>query len=417
MEKKRILVAEDEAVLGFHLKHVLIEHGYTVTVAKDGKEALDSYLESPFPVVLTDYEMPGLNGEELISALKTSDIQPVIIMITGKSEPNFIISIMRMGIFDYVIKPIQEFELAMKVKRAFEFYQMRRIETITKKEQQLRLEGQLEWIQWKEKMSSVGKFKRQKQNLFESLKHSFCQGAGFGALVSILKMVKDTAEVEGKYYKIESDLMELVQINVDMAEKSLDLFVEIDALISRDARFDALSLQELYTILKEWVNDFSPILEIQNHRILMSELKYQHLAKKILISLECFKKSFLEIVTNACKFSLPNSTITMILKLEEDWFKCAIYNEPIPNFDGTLGIPIQYENLIFEPFYRLSKHVFEKYGTLDFGLGLSYVDTCVKKHQGKISIYNVKDHLDWNGEPKTKVAFQIALPIVSSAKR
>ncbi|WP_244245360.1 hypothetical protein [Leptospira kemamanensis] len=48
---------------------------------------------------------------------------------------------------------------------------------------------------------------------------------------------------------------------------------------------------------------------------------------------------------------------------------------------------------------------------MDFGLGLSYVDNCIKKHQGKISIFNVKDHLDWDGKPKTKVAFQIALPV------
>ncbi|MGV3666666.1 MAG: hypothetical protein ACO1NV_11070 [Leptospira bouyouniensis] len=67
--------------------------------------------------------------------------------------------------------------------------------------------------------------------------------------------------------------------------------------------------------------------------------------------------------------------------------------------------------MIFSPFYRLPKHIFEPYGTLDFGLGLSDVDHCIKKHDGKISIFNVKDDLDWNGTLKTKVTFQIALPL------
>ncbi|MCW7466758.1 hybrid sensor histidine kinase/response regulator [Leptospira levettii] len=411
MEGNRILVAEDDAVLGYYLKKQLTELGYQVVHAKDGKLALQYFQDNPFPVVITDHEMPGLNGEELITALNAFDVEPVIMMITGNTDPKFIVKVMKLGIFDYIIKPIQDFEIAIKVKRAFEFYGMKRVETISRKEQQLRLEGQLEWIQWKEKMSSVGKFKRQNQNLFESLKHSFCQGAGFGALVSILKMIRDTCEFDGKFYKIETELMELIQTNADMAEKSLNQFAEIDSLISSDVTLKKYTIQEFYQELKTWLDEISDILKIQNHKVVISDINQNHSVNFLLVNGICFKKSFIEIMTNACKFSVPNSTITVIIKVELEWFKCAVYNEPIPNFDGTIGIPIQYEHLIFEPFYRLSKNVFERYGTLDFGLGLSYVDTCIKKHDGKISIFNVKDHLDWNGNPKTKVAFQIALPI------
>ncbi|WP_342353346.1 HAMP domain-containing sensor histidine kinase [Leptospira jelokensis] len=287
---------------------------------------------------------------------------------------------------------------------------MKRTELIAKKEQQLRLEGQLEWIQWKEKMTSVGKFKRENQNLFESLKHSFCQGAGIGSLVSILKMVRDSSQVEGNFYKIESELMELIQINADMAEKSLNKFIEIDALISNEPRLESINLHSLYEEIKSWIEELNPIVKIKNHELLISDFNLNHSHHRISISKTCFKKSFVEIITNACKFSIPNSTITIIIKFENDWFKCAVYNEPTQNFDGTTGIPIEYENLIFEPFYRLSKSVYEDYGTLDYGLGLSYVDNCIKKHSGKMSIFNVNDHLDWDGKPKTKVAFQMALP-------
>ncbi|XDD45810.1 response regulator [Leptospira sp. WS39.C2] len=408
---KRVLIAEDDAVLGFYLKQRLTELGYNVVLTKDGKKALQTYLDNPFPVVITDYEMPGMNGDELISALKTGDVEPVIIMITGNQNPKFIVKIMKLGIFDYIIKPIQDFEIAIKIKRAFEFHEMKRIEVISRKEQQLRLEGQLEWIQWKEKMTSIGKFKRENQNLFESLKHSFCQGAGFGALVSILKMVTDTSDFDGKFYKIDSELMELIQINAEMAEKSLNKFVEIDSLISNQPKLEIFSLKQLYEEIKTWIGELEPILRIQNHEIIVSDFNLNHSHFLVSISKDCFKKSFVEIVTNACKFSVPDSTITTILKFENDWFKCAIYNEPIVNYDGSKGIPIESENLIFEPFYRLSKSVFEKYQTLDFGLGLSYVDNCIKKHNGKISIFNIKDHLDWDGKPKTKVAFQLALPV------
>lgn len=168
MNEKRVLLAEDELVSATYLKDSLSALGYKVTLASDGKQALEYYLDNPFPVVITDYEMPGLNGAELIQELKSEDNDPVIFMLTSHINPKLIVNVMKLGVYDYLVKPLEEQEISMKLKRAFEFYEMKRIEIITKRERQLRLEGHLEWIQWKEKMAGVGEFNRLNQNLFES---------------------------------------------------------------------------------------------------------------------------------------------------------------------------------------------------------------------------------------------------------
>ncbi|MBM9546509.1 response regulator [Leptospira sp. 201903074] len=411
MKEKRVLLAEDELVVATYIKDSLSALGYKVTLASDGKQALGFYLENPFPVVITDYEMPGLNGAELIQELKSEDSEPVIFMLTSHVNPKLIVNVMKLGIYDYLVKPLEEHEISIKLKRAFEFYEMKRMETISKRERQLRLEGHLEWIQWKEKMAG-GEFNRLNQNLFESLKNSFCQGAGFGALVTLLKLVADTTVKEGNHYQIESDLMELIQINTEMAEKALKMFSAIDLMVSNPMQFEEYSCEDLYEKLLIWLEDLKPILVLKNQQILISDLKPNHSKFKVSCNRFSLETSFKEIITNACKFSQPDSNITLVTNVENNWFKCVIYNQPTSNADGTYGIPFQYENLIFEPFYRLSKNVFEMYGTLDFGLGLSYVDSCFKKHDGKLSVHNVIDHSEWNDSPITKVAFQFSLPAI-----
>lgn len=411
MKEKRVLLAEDELVSATYLKDSLSALGYRVTLASDGKQALDFYLENPFPVVITDYEMPGLNGAELIQELKSEEIEPVIFMLTSHINPKLIVNVMKLGIYDYLVKPLEEHEISIKVKRAFEFYEMKRIETITKRERQLRLESHLEWIQWKEKMAGAGEFNRLNQNLFESLKNSFCQGAGFGALVTLLKLVTDTTVKEGNHYKIEPDLMELIQNNTGMAEKALKMFSDIDLMISSPMQFEEFSCTDLYQQLCDWVQDLKPILELKNQQILFSDLKPNYSKYKVSYNVSSLQSSFKEIITNACKFSESNSNITIVTNVENNWFKCVVYSQPTQNADGTYGVPLQYENLIFEPFYRLSKNVFDIYGTLDFGLGLSYVDSCFKKHEGILSVHNVVDHSEWSDKPVTKVAFQFSLPV------
>jgi len=75
-----------------------------------------------------------------------------------------------------------------------------------------------------------------------------------------------------------------------------------------------------------------------------------------------------------------------------------------------LGIPKEYEKVVFEPFYRLSKLVYEKYNTLDFGIGLTFVEKIVARHGGEIFAENIVDYSDITKDPQVKVNLMISLP-------
>jgi CheY-like chemotaxis protein len=102
----RILFAEDSAVTRSLILHVLVELGYQVTAARDGKEALELLRERGADLVLTDLDMPVVGGVELIRRLRSSEIWgklPILVLSTRGSEADRRRAL-EAGADDYVVK-------------------------------------------------------------------------------------------------------------------------------------------------------------------------------------------------------------------------------------------------------------------------------------------------------------------------
>lgn len=86
INSRKILVAEDNTVLGDVIRFNLQRAGFDVTLARDGYKASELLAEQTFDILVTDYEMPGLNGEELCeyarNSLQLSALK--IVMCTAK---------------------------------------------------------------------------------------------------------------------------------------------------------------------------------------------------------------------------------------------------------------------------------------------------------------------------------------------
>ena len=100
-----------------------------------------------------------------------------------------------------------------------------------------------------------------------------------------------------------------------------------------------------------------------------------------------------EIVFNAFKFSKENTKIYIIMEVKSKSILISILNTP-DIIGGVYGILPEYSNIIFEPFFRISKLVFESFPTLDFGLGLTMVDKIFRKQNGKIRVNNLLSYLN-----------------------
>src|SRR5256714_10402179 len=103
-----LLIVDDEELNREGLSRRLQRHGYAVTLAKNGREALELLGERRFDLVLLDIMMPGMNGLEVLRFLRRIDslIDLPIIMVTARGESEDIVEALELGANDYVTKPL-----------------------------------------------------------------------------------------------------------------------------------------------------------------------------------------------------------------------------------------------------------------------------------------------------------------------
>jgi DNA-binding NtrC family response regulator len=113
-----ILIVDDNREIRSILEEYLREEGYLAQGAADGKEALEKYAETPFDLIITDLNMPGMTGIELIREIAKGDNTTEFIIITGYASLDSAIESVKAGAFDYLVKPFRIEELKVVIKNA-----------------------------------------------------------------------------------------------------------------------------------------------------------------------------------------------------------------------------------------------------------------------------------------------------------
>ena len=117
---RKILVVDDDQDFRWTMSNVLQAAGYGVIQAQDGKEAM-SLLEKNIPdMVLLDYRMPGQNGLDVARDMKQRIPAVPIVIITAYAEVASAVEFLKMGVYDYVTKPVDNNDLVFTIKRALE---------------------------------------------------------------------------------------------------------------------------------------------------------------------------------------------------------------------------------------------------------------------------------------------------------
>jgi DNA-binding NtrC family response regulator len=117
--KRRILIAEDSDSSRTHLKQLLeADSGLVVDTVADGSTALETILERPFSIVVTDLKMPGIGGMELLEEVQKRRLPVSVIVTTGFGSINEAVRAMRLGATDFLTKPIDIEHLRLVIDRA-----------------------------------------------------------------------------------------------------------------------------------------------------------------------------------------------------------------------------------------------------------------------------------------------------------
>ncbi len=116
MQKKNLLLVEDDLNLAFVIKDNLEKYGFNVCHAKDGMSGYEKFLTEPFDLCILDIMLPKKNGYSVANEIRKSDKQVPIVFLTAKSLPEDKIKGLKTGADDYITKPFNFEELLLRIE-------------------------------------------------------------------------------------------------------------------------------------------------------------------------------------------------------------------------------------------------------------------------------------------------------------
>ena len=122
----RILVIDDDAAARDSVSRMLQSAGHTVREAASGEEGVAAARGGAFDVILSDLQMPGLSGLDVLQRMRDANVDSVFIIMTGFGTVESAIEAMRLGAVDFIQKPFFRDELLMRVRAAADRRQLAR---------------------------------------------------------------------------------------------------------------------------------------------------------------------------------------------------------------------------------------------------------------------------------------------------
>lgn len=115
-----ILLVDDSKPIRNALSHVLTAHEHHVSQADSGEKAIELMGEDIFDIAVVDFKMGGISGMDFLKAAKDISPDAEIIMLTGYATVDTAVEAMKLGVYDFVTKPINMDELMLIIERALE---------------------------------------------------------------------------------------------------------------------------------------------------------------------------------------------------------------------------------------------------------------------------------------------------------
>jgi len=411
----RVLVVDDDPILLTQIKYQASKFIAEIQVASDGVAGLELWRQWQPDVIVTDIFMPRMNGLEMSEAIKATDPDAQIIVITSDNEGESLRRALEIGVERYITKPVdmhlladavgkcvrdrqqtEELRLTRQVAALTQALQeqleeKQRAEEALKKEkaEQLVLINRLEeahnQLLQAEKMASIGQ-------LAAGVAHEINNPIGFvnSNLGVLQNYVKTLLNLISKYELYESEL------STESHAAVVALKEETDLAYLRDDVGNLLAeslggLQRVKRIVQD-LKDFSHISDSEMQwanledglestlNVVWNELKYKAEVVKDygkLPEIECIPSQlnqvFMNLLVNAAQAITEHGRITLRTRQEGE-------NVRIDIADTGSGIPLEIINRIFDPFFT-TKPV----GT-GTGLGLSITHGIVRKHNGRIDV-------------------------------
>lgn len=118
MEKLKVLVVDDDKSFREMLEEFLLTKDYDVTLAADGKEAIQKVNEAPPELILCDLKMPEMNGLEVLTLVKKTHPEITFIMMTAYGDMSTWAEALGEGAYEFINKPFLPEEMHLLIQKS-----------------------------------------------------------------------------------------------------------------------------------------------------------------------------------------------------------------------------------------------------------------------------------------------------------
>lgn len=113
-----ILIIDDESTNAKYLAFILKKNGYQTKISYTGRTGLKIFLEDKIDIVFCDFQLPDMNGSDVLKNIKKINSNIPVIIFTGYADVKTAVDVMKLGAFDYLLKPLVLDEVLMVVNKA-----------------------------------------------------------------------------------------------------------------------------------------------------------------------------------------------------------------------------------------------------------------------------------------------------------
>ncbi len=363
----RILIVDDEAAQCRALVDLLSQQGYETVGCESPGAALERHDLATFDLLITDLQMPGMSGTDLIQAALAVNPHLAAILMTGHASVDSAVLAMRNGAVDYVVKPFRLSTILMVVQRALDVCQLRRSNAA--------LQGALQ--RQNDELLLVNK----ELDAFAARLSHDLRGP-----IHSMRGVLSTLSTEAAS-SLSDDLLQMVYMGIgsgDVALKMVRDLLDFARLGSRDMPMDRVDLSALLEITLPALRAELPS---QGCEIVVGRMPSVWGHEGLL------QQAFLNLLGNGIKYSgeHPHPRVEVTSEAQSGGFHVIRISDNGVGFD-----PAQASQL-FKPFQRLHSEASFK----GEGMGLANVKRIIERHGGQVSA---------EGRPGEGAIFKVLLP-------
>lgn len=377
-----ILLIEDEPEVRESYMDMLQVLGYKADCAENGKAGLEKLIQNEYHIILTDLNMPVMDGLETLKRAKKMRPEVEVIVITGFATIENAISAMKQGAFDYVTKPVSLEHVKIVLSRCAHQIRASR-ENKMLRDSNARLN---ELNELKNKFITITN---------HELRTPLAVLKGYFDLVELYIREKQNEELNEYVCIISTTLSEMI----DMVESMHDLSSFYKAMKNYENR--VINVNEVMQ------NVYKELKLLFDHRDIRFSIELYKEPVTVMADDVLLKRAFRELAQNALKFTNKGGQVAMRVKAVPMEKRAYVMIQ-----DNGIGIPSDKMELIFEPFYEVQDvmhHTTSKTGFMGGGIGVGLAltreilgtcrgDIAVESKEGQGSVFTVMLPLFPNGK-------------------